>query len=170
MKIIEAMKKVKANKEKILDLQRLILSNAAHLSIETPMYADADTRVRGWAQACEDLARDNVALLTSIARTNLATKVTIDLDGQPVTKTIAEWVWRRREYAQLDMTTWSHMNDRNLKEGKAASSTGVDLEIKIVRHYDPATRDAKIARYKGEPHAIDAALEVVNATTDLVTA
>lgn len=168
MKIIEAMKKVKANKEKIADLQKKIGENSAHLSIETPVYPDADLKIAAWAQSCEDLVQENIALLTAIARTNLATTVAIEIGGKSVSKTIAEWVWRRREYAKVDLETWGKMTDRGLREGQGQSSTGVPIMIQIVRKYDPDRRDRRMDMYRAEPHAIDAALEVVNATTDLV--
>lgn len=169
MKIIEAMKKVKHNKEKITDLQTKIGNVCANLAHESPLYgAETQNKVREWLQSCQDLSQDNVSLLCAISRTNLATPVTIDLVGKAVTKSIAEWVWRRREYAKLDLATFSKLTDRGLKEGHGQTSTGVPFEIKIVRHYDPAKRDEALAMYQAEPHLIDAALEVVNAVTDLV--
>ena len=169
MKIIEAMKKVKANKAKIEDLRGKIASVSAHLSFETPLYGvDTATKISEWAQSCTDLSHDNVQLLVAIQRTNLSTFVTIELGGKQVTKTIAEWIWRRREYATIDRQVWASMTDRNLREGVMPSSTGVHTEAKIVRNYDPSWRDTMIAMYTAEPAAIDGALEVVNAVTDLV--
>jgi hypothetical protein len=168
MKLIEAMKKIKENKEKIVDLQKKISENCAHLNIETPLYPDAEQKVTSWAQSCEDLNQENIHLLTSIQRTNLQTQVSIVLGEKTVTKCIAEWVWRRREYAAIDYNTYMKMTDRGLSEGKGRSSTGVDLDLKIVRKYNPETRDKKIAMFKSEPHMIDAKLEVINAITDLI--
>jgi len=169
MKIIEAMKRVKMNKEKIADLQGRISQVSAHLTHETPVYGtETATKIAEWAQSCDDLTRDNVQLLCAIGRTNLATSATIRLGDKEVTKTLAEWIWRRREYAAIDMKTWGCMTDRGLKEGQGQTSTGIPFEIKIVRNYDPNRRDQKVAEYKGEPHEIDSTLEVVNAVTDLL--
>ncbi len=171
MKIIEAMKRVKQNKEKIVDLQKKVADHAAHLSIETPMYGqNTAQQVAGWQQACHDLTLDNVGLLVAIARTNLATMVTIKLGDQSVTKCVAEWVWRRREYAAIDAKTWAVLGDRGLKEGTVPNSVpgSEPVRVTIVRNYDPRIRDDKLAMFKSEPHEIDAALEVVNATTDLI--
>jgi hypothetical protein len=168
MKIIEAMKKVKENKEKIADLKEKIKLNCAHLNYETPMYPDAQTKIASWAQSCEDLSQENIKLLTSIAKTNLCTNVDIEICGKVVTKMIAELVWRRREYAAHDLGIYSCMTDRGLKEGFNQSTTGVPMEIKIIRKYDVELRDAKINMYKSEPRLIDAKLEVINAITDLV--
>lgn len=169
MKIIEAMKKVKANKEKIADLHKKISQICANLSYETPVYGDkTKEKVQEFAQSCNDLVQDNIKLLTAISRTNLATPVTIMLGDKPVTKNMAEWIWRRREYAKVDETTWALMGDRGLKEGSTPTSTGEPMKITIIRHYDPVMRDQKVAMYKSEASEIDGALEVANAITDLI--
>ncbi len=169
MKVIEAMKRVKANKEKVDDLQKRIASVSAHLSHETPLYgAETPAKINEWLQTCDDLSQESIRLLVAIAKTNLATQVTVVLGGRNVTKSVAEWIWRRREYAAVDLKTWQLLTDRNLKEGVMNTSTGVPVEVKLVRNYDPVRRDEKVAEYKGEPHEIDAALEVSNAVTDLI--
>lgn len=169
MKIIEAMKRVKSNKEKIADLQKQIAQFCANLDFETTTYGtETGNKIAEWLQGCDDISRQNAKLLVSIQHTNLATSVTITLGDNSITKSIAEWVWRRREYAALDLKTWQQLTDRNLKEGTANNSSGTPVQIKIVRHYDPVKRDRMVAMYKSEPHEIDAALEVVNAVTDLI--
>jgi hypothetical protein len=169
MKIIEAMKKVKANKEKVTDLRQKIGSICANLAHETKLYGtETAAKVKEFLQACDDISQENVRLLCAIQKTNLATSVTIELGGKQVTKTIAEWIWRRREYAAEDYQTWSVLTDRGIKEGQAQTTTGTPFELKLERHYDPVKRDEMIAMYRAERHQIDAALEVVNATTDLM--
>jgi hypothetical protein len=171
VKIIEAMKRIKSNKEKIEDLQAKIGQHCANLNFESLAYgtaAETNAKVTEWLQSCTDLSHENVRLLTAIQRTNLSTTVTITLGERAVTKNIAEWVWRRREYANVDLTTYSRLTDRNLKEGTGQNSSGTPIEVKIVRHYDPERRDRLLSIYKSEPHEIDAALEVVNAVTELL--
>ena len=169
MKIIEAMKRVKANKEKIADLQKMIGQYCASLNYETPTYGEGTRdRISEWLQSCNDLAQNNARLLVAIQRTNLATPVAISLGEKTVTKSIAEWVWRRREYAETDLMTWQKLTDRNLKEGTVKNSQGETVDVKIVRYFDPNERDKMVAMFKSEPHEIDAALEVINAVTDLI--
>lgn len=170
MKIIEAMKRVKLNNEKVADLRAKIGQNSAHLSYETPLYGDRQRQqVSEWVQACLDISQENVRLLVSIQRTNLATSVTVELGGKQVTKTIAEWVWRRRAYAEQDRATIAMLTDRSLKEGVVPSTTGGEPQtVKIIRNYDPASRDEALLMFRAEPHLIDSALEIINATTDLV--
>lgn len=169
MKIIEAMKKIKANKEKIEDLQGKIGQYCANLNFETPTYGtETPNKIREWLQSCDDISKDNARLLVAIQKTNLATPVTIQLGDNSVTKSIAEWVWRRREYAAVDLATWSKLGDRNLKEGQTVNSTNEKVDVRIVRHFDPVQRDKMVAIYRSEPYLIDGSLEVVNAVTDLV--
>lgn len=170
MKIIEAMKRVKANIEKMEDLRNKITKNAAHLSVETPMYGDKQREtVRGWLQAFTDLSQENIRLLVAIQKTNLATEVSIEIGGKHVVKNIAEWVHRRRTYAEYDRLVWEALGDRGLKEQTVASTTGAEpTRVTIIRNFDPAERDEKVDMYRTEPHMIDSALEVVNATTDLI--
>jgi len=169
MKIIEAMKRIKTNKDKMGDLQLKIQNNCARLNHETPLYGEETAgKIKEWLQSCEDIGQENIRLLICIQKTNLATPVTIELGGKKVTKNVAEWVWRRREYAQYDLATWGKLTDRGLREGTAKSSTGVDMDVKIVRYYDPVERDKRTIMYQTEPKEIDAALEVINATVDLI--
>lgn len=170
MKIIEAMKKIKANREKVADLQAKIRDNSAHLSHETSPYDSPAKKVKEWAQSARDLTQESANLLTAISRTNLETSVSVEIAGKVVTKTIAEWVWRRREFARTDRDTFAAMGDRGLKEGHMQSSTGNPIEVKIVRNYDVEIRDRMMAEFSEEPGAIDAALEIANATTDLIGA
>jgi len=169
MKIIEAMKRVKSNKEKVADIQKQIGQFCANLNFESPTYGtETANKISEWLQGCDDISRQNAKLLVAIQRTNLATMVTITLGDHAIAKSIAEWVWRRREYAAIDLKTWQALTDRNLKEGTGVNSSGTPVEIKLVRHYDPVKRDKMVAIYKSEVHEIDAALEVVNAVTDLI--
>lgn len=169
MKIIEAMKTVKANKEKVQELMQRIQRNSAHLSIESPQYGDAQReQVQSWRQSALDALRDNAELLVRIAATNQVTKVSISIGDKSVTKSISEWVWIRREYAALQAGVWGSLSDRNLKEGNVQSSPGVFTEVKLIRYYDPIERDKNLDELRRLPHDIDAALEVVNAVTDLI--
>lgn len=171
MKIIEAMKRVKMNDEKVKDLQQKIAANSANLSIETPLYSDTTLQIQSWLQTCTDLSQESVRLLCAIQRTNLATQVAIEIaDGVTTTKSISEWVWRRRIYAAMDRATWMAVGDRGLKEGMMASTIKdqAPTQVTIVRHYDPKVRDSKVMMYQQEPTKIDSSLEIVNAVTDLI--
>ena len=169
MKIIEAMKRIKELSVKAADLQNKVGATCAHMDIETPLYADPKSQVTEWIQAHHDIVKEILKLRTGIQRTNLATTVTIEIAGRQVTHSIAEWIHRRRDLANLEMQMWGKLGDRGLKEGAIGSSTGGEARIvKIVRNFDPKQRDAMVDEYRSEPSKIDGTLEVVNAVTELM--
>lgn len=169
MKIVQALKLRKELLVKADDLRKKIGLHSAHLTIETPAYADQSRQVAEWLQAHESLMQEIASLSIRVQRTNLATNVDITLGGKTVTKTIAEWVLRRRELAELDQKAWASLTDRGLKEQNVQTSPGGPVtEIRVKRCYDSKARDEKVELYRSEPSVIDRTLEVVNATTDLL--
>ena len=168
MKLIEAMKQIKRLQEKASDLRDKVAKHSADLDFETPLYSDQRKQVAECLQSHSDIVKEVLRLRIAIQRTNLATNVAIELGGKPVTKTIAEWIHRRRDLAKLEQDAWSKLTDRNLREGTVMQSTGQHKEVKIRRYFDPQERDNKLDLYRSEPSAIDATLEVTNAVTDLL--
>jgi hypothetical protein len=169
MKIIEGMKRLKELNAKAEDLREKVGKFCADLTIETPTYPDQRATVAGWTQAHTDVLKTIESLRMAIQRTNLATPVTIELDGKQVTKFIAAWIHRRRDLANQEATMWGKLTDRNLKEQNLQTAPGGAVtEVRIRRYFDPVERDAKRELFRIEPSRIDATLEVVNATTDLI--
>lgn len=169
MKLIQAMKKLKDLAIKADDLRKKVASTSADLSIETPAYPDQKRQVAEWIQGHGDILKEVLQLRVAIQRTNLATEVSVELDGKHVKKSIAEWIHRRRDLAKLEQAMWLSLTDRNLKEQNVQTSPGGAVtEVRIRRHFEPAERDRKVELYRSEPSVIDATLEVVNATTDLI--
>lgn len=169
MKLIQAMKKLKDLKAKADDLKDKVSKHCADLSIETPVYTDQKRQIAEWIQAHRDVVKEILRLRVAVQRTNLMTKVPIELDGKHVTKSIAEWIHRRRDLAQLEMGMWSALGDRGLREQNVQTSPGGPVtEVRIRRYFDPAERDTAVSALRSEPSTIDGTLEIVNATTDLI--
>lgn len=172
MKIIEALKKRKDLFKKLEDLRAKISKHCVDLDHEVPVYggvSEQTEQVRGWLQACEDIVKQISDLSTAISRTNVNHKVTIELGNIQVTKTITEWILRRRMLAALDLATWDALSDGRLPAiANVKGTNGETREVKLRRYFDPKLRDTKRELYRSEPAAIDATLEIVNATTDLI--
>ena len=176
MKIIEAMKQVKDLLRKAGDLRNKIEEHAADLDIHTPRYDTVEAqseKVREWLQGHEGIMREVCRLKTAIQRTNIATQVTIELGDQAVTKTIAEWVYRRRDLAKWDLAAWVALGkierSGRIQEGSIKGMDGSESRmVKIRRYYSPDERDRKMEVYASEPTIIDGRLEVTNAVTDLI--
>lgn len=169
MKIIEALKLIKELNIKTEDLKKKISTYCADLDIETPMYPDQKRQVSEWLQAHSDIVKEISKLRFAIQKTNLATNVDVELGGQKVTKTISEWIHRRRDLAKMQFDAWAVIGDKGLKEGMLPSTTGGEPRVvKLRRYYDPVERDKMIELYRSEPGIIDRTLEITNATTDLI--
>ena len=171
MKLIQAMKRVKDLTSKAEDLRKKIALNCADLTIETPTYGDEKqqkAKIEEWLQAHGDILREILRLRVAIQRTNLMTYVTIELEGKPVTKSIAEWIHRRRDLAKMSLLAWASLTDRGLKEHDLQTAKDAKVtEVRIRRYFDPSGRDLKLDLYRSEPSIIDGALEVTNAITEL---
>ena len=171
MKLVEALKLKKELQVKAQDLRQKIQQNCAHLSIETPMYGTEEQqreKVRVWQQAHADIVKEIRNLSLAIAKTNLEVKVKMPLGGTDVELSIAEWILRRRELANMELAAWQALSDRGLKDSVMKKSDGTPQDVKVVRYYSPNERDEKVELFKHEPGMIDRKLEVVNASTDLI--
>jgi hypothetical protein len=170
MKIIEALKSVKDLHRKADDIVEKIKKHCADLDCETQIYPDQKRQVAEWLQAHSDVLKEILRLKTALLRTNLATNVTIELGNKQVTKSIAEWIERRRSLSELELNAWSALTDRGLKETYENKLTPNSPATSIKRrlYFDPVERDEKREMYRSEPSKIDATLEIVNATTDLI--
>ena len=171
MKLIQAMKKLKDLNVKAEDLRGKVAQFCSDLTIETPTYADQRSKVAEWIQSHGDILKEILSLRVAIQRTNLVTPVTIELDGKQVTKSVAEWIHRRRDLAKMELDIWSKLGDRNLKEQNVQTTPGGAVtEVRIRRYFDANERDKRREVYRSEPSVIDSTLEVVNATTELIEA
>ena len=169
MKLIEALKKIEELTKKAEDIRCKIGDHSAHLNIETPVYENQANQVDSWLKMHQDVLNEILRLRFCIQRTNLATMVDVDLGDMTVTKSIAEWIWRRRELARIEAKAWKQLTDKGLKEGVVQTSQGTTArEIKVVRCYNPEVRDKMIDILTSEPSRIDARLESTNAVTDLI--
>ena len=171
MRLIEALKGIKNLQRKIDDLKGKIKTNCSDMDIETPVYATEDAQrkqVQSWIDSINGSLNEIMRLRIGIQLTNLATAVTITLGGKEVSNSIAGWIHRRRDLAELEKESWSCLSDRGL----TARNYNVDGKgeiglSKVRRYFDPKTRDEKVELFTSEPSTIDAKLEVVNAETEV---
>lgn len=171
MKLIQAMKLIKELQEKADDLRGKAKQHSADFDFETPMYEDQKKQVSEWIQAHSDLLKEILKLRIAIQTTNLASQVEMEIGGKRVTKSIAEWIHRRRDLAKGELLMWEGLTDKGLKEGQNLPATtpgATPTPVKLRRYYDPKQRDEQIMIFKAEPGIIDRTLEVVNATTDVI--
>ena len=167
------MKKIKYLRKKVDDLTGKIQQNAADYDHEKPPYGTPEEQkeqVKMWIQSAEDVIKEILSLRVAIQATNISTDCSIELGGKQVTKTIAEWIHRRRDLADLNKAVWNALgtSGRNQKHIAFKNMEGDEQVAALRFHYDPAQRDKMKDVYAEEPSLIDGALEVKNAVTDLV--
>ena len=171
MKIIEGLKEVQRLEEQAKDLTQKIGKYCADRDYETPTYKTPEeqrSKIKEWLQGVHDTLKVALELRIKIQRTNDQTIVPIELGGQKVEHSIAEWILRRRFYATMEGGSWGILTDRGLAEGTGKNSAGEMIVIKKRLYYDQTERDKNMEIFRSEPGIIDRCLEVANATTELI--
>jgi hypothetical protein len=176
MKLIEAMKEIKHTLRKMEDLRKKISTYCADLDCMQPTYGTAEEqkkKITEWLQSHNDLAFDLTELKKNIQRTNLATKVGLKIGDNDIVRTIAEWVIRRREIVDLQLSAYNSLGDRNLADrGLRTIGNGEDVKklqnARVRFYFDATDRDINIELLKTEKESIDKVLEISNATTELL--
>lgn len=171
MKLIEALKRlpviekrIQKNLGLINDYCCAIDNGNMDLAFETPEKQQAE--VISILQAVNDLVAEKASLRRRLAMTNAKTVVTIG----GMEKTITEWI----EYRERGMTNvlqaYLNLNTREAESKLRNGNINIDPDkgFKTVRFYDEKQRNEMIERYENIRDNIDAQLEKVNATTDLI--
>lgn len=169
MKIIEALKELKAMKARQTDLIQKINRFSAHMTMDTPSYPDTKAQVSSWLQSLRDTNLEIERLALAISHTNNVTTVTLELDGKTISKSITAWIVRRREGIAFEQQGLSQLTNKNLKPALVKAAAGEDQVMNsVVLNFDTAEKDKKLALLMAEQTAISTALEIINATTDIV--
>jgi hypothetical protein len=168
MKLIEALKKVKDLQKKADDLKEKICKHCADLDVETPVYSDQKNQVESWMQSHHDTVKEIGRLNYCILKTNVNTRISIELGGKLIEKSLSEWMLRKNKLCQMEESLWKSIGDKNLREGSMPQTNGMAIQVKIRRYYDPKMRDEKLSLLMSEPSTIDGKIEIANCITDLM--
>jgi hypothetical protein len=182
MKLVQVIKGIKTDLQKIDDLQKLIMKYSADTTKEDPFYGtkeEQESKLAGWQQTVDNLA-DNIAKLSCrLQYTNSVTDVCMSIEGKKITKRISEWIkWGQAKgdnlsLSQVVLMSWNHLKENTQSRTGdvievVTEKDGTKREIKFRRFYDPNKRDEQIKFYTYMGRAIDAVMEVVNAEVDLL--
>lgn len=170
MKIIEALKelpliekRIESNLEKINRYAAGVESGNS-LGIVFASASEQRKEVAALVQANEDLVKRRALLRRQLYITNC----TVELEINGVKKTIAEWIEYREKGFNFVERTYNAMNavlaTRELQITKADPMVGA----KVVFFFDEADKNKKIEANRDIRDQLDARLEILNATTDLV--
>ena len=167
MKIIEALKELKLIKKKMNGLMAEIERYSSRLSTEVPYFSSDEDQVKevnSRIQSGEDLMKRFLNLHERIIQTNLTVK--LEFGGKMYS--IQELLDLRREIGSLMRGVYSSMNDRHAEQRRQQFRGQSESNMHIVRLYDEKTKNEKLRDWDDFLASIDARLEIVNATTDLV--
>ena len=168
------MKDQKYTLRKMEDLRKKISMYCADLDCMQPTYGSAEEqskKVSEWLQMHHDLALQLTDLKRKIQKTNLNIPVMIKVGDVDITRSIAEWVIRRREIIDLETQSYSILSDRGLSDRSIMMRSVDSDKVKNARvrfYFDASERDKKLEILKNEKESIDKALEITNAITDLI--
>ena len=172
MVLIEAMKQSKDLLRKADDIKKKIAEHCVDYNHQTPFYGSVEqqtAQISEWLQAHSDILKEYLRLKKCITRTNLETEVPIQINGKTVVKTITEWIIRRDQLAEVEENCFNVLcNNLNQQKFIKVMKDGVETIAEIRYYFSPQERDKKIEEYRDEPCLIDQALEIKNATTELI--
>lgn len=169
MKIIEALKELPLIEKKIAkNIQQIqqYSSEADNGHMSLP-FGDAEKQAKevdSLVQSTNDLVSRSATLRRVLALTN----ATIHVEIGGVSRTISEWIsYRERGFAN-QLNALRALND-SIAKGNL-NKVGFDEQegIKIARFYDEKDRNEKVLAVEDIQGQLDARLEMVNATTNLV--
>lgn len=173
MKLIEGMKKLKVLAKKMDSNSERIQQYASAPSNEKPLLgSDSEqvAQVTQLAQANKDLLAEYLHLKKRVDETNLQTTVTIGKDSYK----LADLLTLRRGMLKKMQTTFIAMNDNNAESrirslGARVGTAAGGETIRVVRFYNETEKYAKLQEWQTLGDDIEQRLEVINATTELVT-
>ncbi len=168
MKIVEGIKKLKLIEKKIDDNTRKIEMYSSMVSTERPFFEDEKTQkkeVEALIQSNNDLVLEYLKLKRRIEQTNLT--VTAEFDG--IKYTLSDLLVMKRRLGNKLIETYSALNTRHADGRIRQAPAEMDgKKAQVVRMYDENKKNENLQRLMELVSNIDARLEVVNATTDLL--
>jgi hypothetical protein len=170
MKIIEAMRTIKVLNDKNAGLIGKIQQYCADDGQGEPHYQTVENqkaKVSEWIQSRKDCIKEIERLRLGIQRTNLATVVKVELGGVPIEKSIAAWIHRRRDLAGSEKQSFDALSCR-FQPQAMRDTEGNAFVVNPRKYYDLEKREKMLDILQSEPTLIDAALEIANATTEVI--
>jgi hypothetical protein len=168
MKIIEGMKELKLIEKKINDNTGKIMTYSSTVSTERPFFEnekDQRKEVESLIQANTDLVMRYLKIKRMIEQTNLA--VTAEFDG--VKYSLADLLVLKRRLGDTLIRTYNALSTNYADTRIRNAPAEIDgKKAQVIRLYDENKKNENLSKLMEFTSNIDARLEVINATTDLV--
>jgi len=168
MMIIEAMKKLRRLEKRMQSNTEDISRYSSMVSTERPYFESEDEQrrqVAGLVQSNLDLMKEYLILKRGIEYTNLMTNVTM---GDHCWS-ISEMLVIKRKLSNMMLSTYRALNDTAGTQRLRHAAGGGEKQPHVVRLYHENVRNEGMRMWSDLYHEIDSRLEVVNATTELLS-
>jgi len=169
MKIIEALKELPLIEKKIIKNNELLQkysSYASHIGSEFKTEKEQTAKVNSIIQSNEDLVNRYLQLKRILSLTN----ATVEVEINNIKLTLIEWLAYKNTCYKLLIDTFNNLNIGNaesqLMKNKPNIKEGDTLGV--IRCYVEKDRLTSKEKIQDTMDKIDATLEIVNATTDLI--
>lgn len=167
MKIIEALKELPIIEKRITNQNEQILLYSGLASNETAPFDTEDQqrfKVQQLIQSNQDLCTRYELLKLTLSHTNNLTKVTIN----EVTKPITQWIAFKAKTQDFLVKTYKALDYNAAVNRTKSLPIDVNTGYKISKMYKEEDKNKALESLRDLNDRIDAQLEIVNATTDLI--
>lgn len=170
MKIIEALKNLKTIEKRMEANCGKIAQYCSYISCETPVFETEQRQrqeVESLIQANGDLQKEYLRLKVAIERSNIETNVFVSGKNYK----ISELITIRRGLGTFMRKTYESLNPGpSVNKITAVYRSGMDATNppRIIQLYKETEKNERMKEIEELLASIDAALEITNATTDLV--
>lgn len=172
MKIIEALKRLPVIEKRIQKNITLIDKYSCGLDLGETKQIDFESveeqekEVKSLLQSVEDLVYERASLRRRLSVTNSQTIVKIG----GVEKTITEWIELRNVGMESIVRSYQALRTDSIEQKIRSGGVQINTDhgLKTIKFYNEKDRNAKIEEFENIRDSIDAELEKVNATTDML--
>jgi len=168
MKLIEAMKRLKLLEKRMAGNWENITKYASQLSHEKLYFnthEEQTKEVSGIIQSTHDLVWEYMRLKANIDYTNLRTVVTIK--GKEYT--IAQLLLMKRKMVAVLKSSYQALNSKSAESRMHRTVAVPDgSSVSVITFFNEREKNVQLLYWMEVESEIDARLEVVNATTDLL--
>lgn len=172
MKLIEGMKQLKVIEKRMKSNAERINQYAAIVSSERPIFnteVEQRKQVQSLIQANTDLAGEYLTLKKRVDFTNIQVRVSISKESY----SISDLLQIRRVVGALMKGTYAALNDRlaeqRLIATRVSSGQTGEKPPRVERMYDETEKYGGMQKWQDLLDEIETRLEVINATTELLS-
>ncbi len=170
MKIIEALKELPLLQKRIDKNIRQINMYASDLDRgeDTDLPFKTEEAQKAELESLIQSTKDLIAYRASLRRRLAITNANVVVEIEGMSKTIMEWIEYRERGMNSLINIYQNLTDHNAQRILDSNRVDVSKGVKAIRFFDEKERNEEVRKLALIKDSINARLEIVNATTDLV--